>query len=442
MSKNGRKITIAGMKHLVLEARYPIEFHKYDALLLGEHLLHRHNVVLIGMKRVGISNFLRFFLYHKDVSKTYIRDSRKHVFITIGLNDLVEIDLFAFWTLTLKRILDSVEELALSPKDKKILSTIFLHSIQLKDIFLTIDGIRKTLQIIIDNGFIPTLFFIQFDRLKNVVTPEFFANLQGLSDATNRLASYVFTSYRSLDAISPSVFPKSSLTVFSHNMYVLPAQKNDVDTIFDSFVSQYKLHLPHELKEELFVLVDGYVRYLHLSLIVLREKMTIQSKQELLDLLLSDERMLLQSEELWESLTDEEKEVLKKLARKEVLTKAQKEKAEYLWNTGLVGKDNAIFSPLFLHFVEHRKPKVKDEGGAEFTKKEKLLYELLKNKNQEVCEREEIIDAVWPEVVGLGVTDWAIDRLVARVRAKLKKQKSNYVIETVKTRGYKMASRE
>jgi len=45
---------------------------------------------------------------------------------------------------------------------------------------------------------------------------------------------------------------------------------------------------------------------------------------------------------------------------------------------------------------------------------------------------------VWPEVEGLGVSDWAIDRLVARVRSKLKKQKSKVRIVTVKTRGYKL----
>ena len=53
-------------------------------------------------------------------------------------------------------------------------------------------------------------------------------------------------------------------------------------------------------------------------------------------------------------------------------------------------------------------------------------------------EREEIIQAVWPEVEEVGVSDWAIDRLVARLRAKLKSQNAKVEIQTVKTRGYKM----
>ena len=50
------------MDNGVIEASYPITFRQNEARVLGEHLKNRHSVVLIGMKRVGISNFLRFFL--------------------------------------------------------------------------------------------------------------------------------------------------------------------------------------------------------------------------------------------------------------------------------------------------------------------------------------------------------------------------------------------
>lgn len=430
------------MESSIIEVKYPISFHQKDANVLGEHIRHGHNVVMIGMKRVGISNFLRFFLNHKGISQAYIADGKKHLFISIDLNDLVEKELFAFWTLTLKRILDSVDSLTIPQKNKKALESIFLHSIQSRDLFLTIDGIRKSLNLLVENGIIPTLFFVQFDRLQEVVTPEFFANLQGLRDSTNKQVNYVFTSFRSLDSISDVVFPKSSLTIFSHNMYLRPAQKEDVKTIYETFKKLYRLSLDQIIKTALFELVDGYVRYLHLSLIVLNEKKgkSIRAKEDLLSLLIEDERMVLQSEELWESLSEDEKRVLKKIVTKEKIGKEEKEKGVYLWQTGIIGENDVIFSPLFIHHVLEKKQQKKEEG-SEFTKKELLMFELLKDKSPDVCEREEIIDKVWPEVVGLGVTDWAIDRLVARVRAKLKLQKSKFEIQTVKTRGYKMTSR-
>src|SRR3989344_7716438 len=58
----------------VIEAGYPIAFRTSEAEQLGQHLSHHHSVVLIGMKRVGISNFLRFFLNHEAIAEAYIRN--------------------------------------------------------------------------------------------------------------------------------------------------------------------------------------------------------------------------------------------------------------------------------------------------------------------------------------------------------------------------------
>ena len=77
-------------------------------------------------------------------------------------------------------------------------------------------------------------------------------------------------------------------------------------------------------------------------------------------------------------------------------------------------------------------------SSIELSKKENLLFNFLKSRIGVICEREEIIQAVWPEVEEFGVSDWAIDRLVARLRVKLKSQNAKFEIQTVKTRGYKM----
>ena len=74
------------------------------------------------------------------------------------------------------------------------------------------------------------------------------------------------------------------------------------------------------------------------------------------------------------------------------------------------------------------------------TRKEHLLFTLLETHLGDICERDEIIEVVWPEYKEFGVSDWAIDRLVARVRVKLREQNSPYEIVTVRTRGYKLST--
>lgn len=431
------------MDNGVIEASYPITFRQNEAKVLGKHLKNRHSAVLIGMKRVGISNFLRFFLNHKEIASTYIGDGNAHLFIPVDLNDLVEREVFPFWILTLKRIYDAVEKSSLSASAKEYVEKLFLDSMQSKDTFLTIESIRKSLAKITQEKVMPAIFFIRFDRLKEIVTQEFFGNLQGLKDAANQKLSYVFTSFKRLADLVPSVFTKSSLSLFAQNMYIKPAEKEDTKIIFDTYQEKYKLDFSSALENSLFEVVDGYVQYLQLSLISFHEAgIKVKNKEEIFEFLSSDERINLQSEELWESLESSEKNILLKLEKAQGISEDEKKEASYLWDTGFIvnvgGKDE-MFSSLFSHYLKQKQMHKNGNSNVELSKKENSLFNFLKSKVGNVCEREEIIKAVWPEVEEFGVSDWAIDRLVARLRVKLKSQNAKFEIQTVKTRGYKMA---
>lgn len=428
------------MHDTILEAKYPITFRQHEAKTLGNHIRNNHSVALIGMKRVGISNFLRYFIYHPDISNTYIGDGKKHLFFPIDLNDLVEREMYPFWALTLKRIIDIA---AITKLDKVVsdkIESLFLSSIQSRDVFLVIDSVRMAIAAIVEQGYLPVLFFLRFDRITDAATSEFFNNLQGLKDASHQQLTYVFTSYRSLDVLAPRNFTKASLSSFAHNMYIKPLQKEDTKIVSEIYMQRYRLALPPEQEKNLFTLVDGYVQYLQLSLIYLHEKNQIpDTKEALFQALCADERITLQSEELWESLTTAEREVLQKIVKGKPLTDTDRKEGKYLWDTGFI-TDDQIFSSLFVYYLQQKEKIINDSGNVEFSKKELMLFTYLEQHVDTICEREDVIAAVWPEVESFGVSDWAVDRLVARVRNKLKLQKSPYEIQTVKTRGYKLIS--
>lgn len=430
------------MDQRVTEASYPLTFRQEEAKKLGEYIKQRQSVSLVGMKRVGISNFLRFFLNHKEVVGQYISSDHKYLFIPVDLNDLIEREIYPFWTLVLKRIVDASEDSELSEETKKKINALFLTSIQSQDLFLLIDSIRKALSLIAENDIYPTLFFLRFDRLKDAFNPSFFDNLEGLRDATNDRASYVFTSYRSLDSLFPEV--KNRLSVFAQVMHVRPASEEDMAVIYDSYKKRYNFELTNDVEHALFKLVNGNVQYLQLALILLNEKKDLQitTKEKLLEVLLNDERITLESEELWESLSKEEKQVLLPVAKGEKVSTDDKTKATYLWDTGFIQENSdkeIVFSPLLQHYLVGKDAEDKKTQVVDLTRKEHLLFSLLESQIGEICEREKIIESVWPEYQEFGVSDWAIDRLVARVRVKLRQQNSPYEIVTVRTRGYKLS---
>jgi hypothetical protein len=426
----------------VIETQYPIDFREKEAKELGSHLRRRQSINIVGLKRIGISSLLRFFMYHKDIIKTYIGDNREHLFIPIDLNDLIELEIYPFWVLTLKRIVDAGEKSKIPQATKSKIGSLFLNSIQSQDLFLLKDSVRHALLLIVNEGLLPTLFFNRFDRISAAFTPSFFDNLQGLKDATHQELAYVFTSFRSLNSIFPAA--KTSLSVFTQIIYIQPATEKDIRIIYDTYKHRYNFNLNQTIEQELFNMINGNVQYLQLALIILSEKKNseIKSKEELFKVLCRDERITLQSEELWESLSKDEKKILLKIAKQEKITQEDKEKNSYLWDTGFI-KDEAgsslLFSPLFAVYLENiEKDEIKNNAVMHLTRKEHLLFTLLESHIDNICEREEIIEAVWPEYKEFGVSDWAIDRLVARVRVKLKQQNSPHEIITIRTRGYKL----
>lgn len=418
------------------EASYPITFRKEDADRLGNAIKRHDSIVLVGMNRVGISNFLRFFLYNPELYKTYFHSEENYLFIPVDLNDLVERDIYPFWVLLLKRIVDKVESTKLPEVSKKQIRKLFSQSIQLKDLFFTVDSVQKVVELLVQNDTIPVIFLLRFDRLKDVITPEFYGNLQRLKDAGNHKLSYVFTSFRSLQDLAPAVFTKTALSVFAQTIYLKPASEADSATILKSLSERYKLSLKEDISEAIIKLSGGHVQFLQIILVRLSEEKKIPAnKKELIALFATNEEIMLQWEELLASLNQVEKEILLEV-KAGTFNEGQKEKGGYLWNTGFVSQTNTLFSPLFGEYL----PKIETtkQNGAELTKKEHNLLTFLQSKEGELCERDVIIAAVWPEQMEAGVSDWAIDRLVSRVRAKLKAQNSPYEIVTVITRGYKL----
>lgn len=67
------------------------------------------------------------------------------------------------------------------------------------------------------------------------------------------------------------------------------------------------------------------------------------------------------------------------------------------------------------------------------------LLELLYNNQGRICTRDEVVRTVWPDVVGEGVSEQAIDALVRRLRDRLAEydEETQYVV-TVRGHGFRL----
>ncbi len=69
------------------------------------------------------------------------------------------------------------------------------------------------------------------------------------------------------------------------------------------------------------------------------------------------------------------------------------------------------------------------------------LLHLLYKADGAVCSRDDIIEAVWPDTGGLGVTEQAIDALVRRLRDRLSSMDDHDYIITIRGHGFRLDNR-
>ena len=422
------------MQNVRPEGEYPLTFRSGDVAFLEQNIALYRSIELIGMKRVGINNLIQYFFSHKNYPS-----NKANLFVLVDLNNLVEREIFPFWQLTLKRIVDGVRDSELPPEVEKKVTRIFESCIQYENLLMTFDGIREALDAIVTAGIHPVIFFTRFDRISNLLSDDFFANIKGIHSAAGRQMSFVFTSYLPLEQISKSPINRSKID-FLHTHYIKPANPADSGAIISGFQLHHGITIAPALSNKMIELCGGHAQYLQLALLIyLEQQEKITSAKLLEQVLMNDERIMLQSEELWESLSDETQHFLKSVCTSQGC-KTKPTNLPYIERAGLLTQHNDsiyIFSPLLTHYVEE-KAQTKKSQSLELTKKEHLLYTCLHNNINEICERETIIEQVWPEDEDYGISDWSIDKLVERLRTKLKTKDPSLEVITVRTRGYKM----
>lgn len=416
---------------MYIENSYQENFRKNEIKELTSQLDFRRSVIIMGMKRVGISYFLKYFV--NNVTRT-----KNHIYVSVDLNELFEKSLLAFWRLTLKRFVDQIKASVNEDNLKKEAENHFAQAIQSGDLFLTIEAIRSCLSLLDSGKYQTTIFFIRFDRLKGIFSSQFYSNIENLMFSTGGSLAYVVTSDRELNDIAPKIFDKSSTSFFFKPIYLKPANKKDSKSIFSSLKNKYFLELDNEVEDLLLDLSAGHFQYLQISFAIITELNKKLKLEELKQKILKDERIILQSEELFTSLNSVEKDTLIKAVSKQKFERTSEN--EYLWKTEILNEKNEVFSPLLQHYIQDFVITKESKPTVELTKKENLLYKLLSKKMGELVERDAVVNEVWPEYKEYGVSDWSIDKLIARLRKKLKIIAPNYTIQTIKTRGFRLVS--
>jgi energy-coupling factor transporter ATP-binding protein EcfA2 len=242
----------------------------------------------------------------------------------------------------------------------------------------------------------------RFDILADIPDQVVVSNLRALRDAYKYQLTYVITTRRPLN-------PDNELSelFFAHTLWLGPLNRSDVNWNVKRYARQVGQTWGENVTRVLLELTRGYPSLLRAAC----EAYANGTKLEL-NPLRQHPAVRRRVDEFWKDCPSERN----------------------IQNTGLDG----------LQLLEEV-TRPGDFDTSRLTAKEALLFEYLRSHPEEVCTKDDLIRAVWPEdqIFEQGIRDDSLAQLVRRTRIKIEPDPSAPIyIHTVPGRGYRFTPQE
>jgi hypothetical protein len=445
---------------------YPI-LHADLLAWLYDRAARSHCVSLVGVNNVGKSSLLREFRDPR-VQALLRPELNSHIHIFhVDCNRMLEVSEQAFYELIMRVLMQTLHtadpnllqdiqqayEQLISPPSKLHIPLSFNQAI-------TTLVERQSPQAVI--------VFDEFDSAFRALDGRVFLNLQALKDRYEGKLSYIAATHRRLIHLRMGEDVDDFIELFGANVrYVPPLDETDAGVLIRSCAEEMNARFDEADLAFLLAQAGGHPALTQLACRKLAQitgewRRTASEDQlihrEVRDMLRRDPGVSAECQKIWRDLTDMEQETLESIfwPEREPLPEAMDE----LLRKGILlsdGEEPRLFSSLFEDFLHRRVRgrrglqkgvRVDMESGQvtvdgrliqNLTRLEFRLLLLLYGHMNKICDKYNIVEAVWGEEYVDEVYDSAIEKLVSRLRKKIEPDPSNprYVI-TVRGRGYKL----
>ena len=449
------------------ETQYPINAREAEIKQILHYVTRGQSCQLISVPGAGRSTVLRLLAYHEKLLHHHLASKGetfrgKLLFIYLNFAELSNFDSAELTKAIFLAILAAIREEGPNQEPfttlGKEIYALFKEALALNDPIVLLEYLKKSIQLCNHAAISPIFLFDRFSEFAEKTSGDFFSNLRTLRTASGGKLSVVFSTHRPLEDLLPSDHWGDFYEFFVGN-HIYLEMHDPVATNFriEVLEKEYGKKLQPKLKEELVRITGGHGKLMKLGTQLLFPDRTHPRGgvapaagprgESLIDFLLSSILIKGSLLEIWQALTLDERKTLREYIFNNIAIKQ--------FNNSVLPKLGLPF-PLLTEFVrrnivEQLVPKTirldekaneiffGDETISDLTAQEfKLLSFLIKNPTR-VCERDEIITAVWSDTkTAEGVSDEALDQMVHRVRKKIEDEADNPKhLLTVKGRGFR-----
>jgi hypothetical protein len=392
----------------------------------------------------------------------------EHVFVYVDFNLMLEATEQGFYELVLRCLM---EELTLLSGDAPFLA-------QLQEAYQTLVDPPSSFQVPLSfsEGLTAVcrgtphqlvLLFDEFDEPFEQIDGRAFLNLRALKDKYRERLSYVTATNRRLSNIRRGRDVDEFVELFDpFTRFLGPLGDRDIDQLISWVASQEGYTFGDEDRAFLRHHADGHLGLMLAVSRALGEVTGEPVRDAGQDWLIHrqvreqlDREVNVQAEcrKLWDDLTEAQQDALMAIvgAEEDIDSRA----LESLRSKGMIFEEGLLFSPVFEGFVRrqrltrrrrHEGVRVDVESGSVWvdgrltptlTDLEYRLLLLLYGRLNKICDKYQIVEAVWGEEYIDQVDDARIDKLLSRLRSKIEPEPRNprYIL-TVRGRGYKLVT--
>lgn len=446
---NGITMKSSASEATHFESLYPASArHEEISRILG-YIKKGNSAQVVGLPGVGRSNTLRLLAYNNALRVEHLGDNYKwYHFVYMDLSEIKGRSFYELVKFILISLSYSLSERKME-KDQKVVNDILKEAVSFQDELILFQALKRAIDYLsLEKELTVVLLFDRFDTYFPNLTPNFFTDIRVLRNRAKYRFSCVFSLERPLEELLESaVYSEFAEFVVGNNVYLTLSDPETNNFRFSYLEKTSGRTMDKKMQDEVLRLTAGHGK---LSRIALEGVLAEDTPpKDLENFLLSKSALKGALLEIWNALTPAEQKQLLKDPKDTV-------EDSYLALSHLV-TDGKIQIPLFeksLEIFPHPASEklTIDEGTQEIKLGDtsltdtlspsefKLLRFLLQNRDR-VCEKEEIINAVWTDAkTREGVTDQALDQIVYRVRKKIEEDPNSPThLTTVKGRGYKFS---
>jgi DNA-binding winged helix-turn-helix (wHTH) protein len=424
-------------------------------------------VSVVGLSNFGKSTLLRGLSTPVYSEQYHTLSGRDPLFVYVDCNRMLELTVQGFYEAILRAILE-----ALPPGTGDVhtrIDSLYRRIVEPESTFgVPLAFSDAVVQLMSDTAFDMILLLDEFDEALRGLDPRLFLNMRALKDRYNERLVYVTATIQRLMSVRESDHVAEFGELFGPNEIFLGplSAEQTVQLASDIFVEAHD-KLDDAERDYILQMAGGHpglTQAVAQMLLHVESGAPLLYQQQALSLAeqaLENNRLVRNEvSKLWSQITEEEREALILLVGQGADALPLDMRRQLVQRGILLDADNPrLFGRLFARYVQRQSLARQGMPGGVYldtdagevwvnglrvqtlTDLEYRLLLLLYGRLDKICDKYQIVEAVWGQEYIDEVDDARIEKLVSRLRAKLEPDPAApHFLTTVRGRGYKLTN--